>query len=587
MTANQGGAPWTVDLTKVGGSSFSLGQQLAPASLPVVLTAAQISTLTPLSTVAATQSGTWNIATITALTGITNPLPAGTNVIGHVITDTGSTTAVTGTVTTSGTVTANAGTNLNTSLLALESGGNLATLAGAVSSSIFQDNIKQVNGATVNVGTGAASTGTIRVAVASDSSLILAAGSASIGILGANSGVDIGDVTINNGTGAAAVNIQDGGNTITVDGTIAFSNSSIAVTQSTSPWIVAGGGTAGTAASGVVTVQGIASMTPVQVSQATGTNLHVVVDSGAVTVTNATAANLKVAATLDAETTKVIGVTRTADGAGNLLTSNSTTYTAKFGLDNNLLGTLGTAFSTAGKVDVKVASGDIASGAVASGAIASGAVASGAFASGSVSDGAIVTLGAKTDAKSTATDGTSITIMQVLKEISAMVQAPASTPVTNAGTFAVQAAGDVAHDSVDAGNPVKIGGYASTAIPTAVSAAADRVNAFFDLNGRLAVHQPFSTTRMSTNTTTTIKSGAGFLHTITFNNPDVMTTANETITLYDNTAGSGTILALVNIDDGQGTVGAFTLHYDIVFGTGLTAVTTGSGTAIDMTFAYR
>jgi hypothetical protein len=35
--------------------------------------------------------------------------------------------------------------------------------------------------------------------------------------LGANSGVDIGDVTINNSSGASAVNIQDGGNTITVD----------------------------------------------------------------------------------------------------------------------------------------------------------------------------------------------------------------------------------------------------------------------------------------------------------------------------------------------------------------------------------
>jgi len=36
----------------------------------------------------------------------------------------------------------------------------------------------------------------------------------------ANSGVDIGDVTINNASGASAVNIQDGGNSITVDGTI-------------------------------------------------------------------------------------------------------------------------------------------------------------------------------------------------------------------------------------------------------------------------------------------------------------------------------------------------------------------------------
>jgi len=44
-----------------------------------------------------------------------------------------------------------------------------------------------------------------------------------------------------------------------------------------------------------------------------------------------------------------------ADGSGNKLTSNSTTYTAKHGLDINVLGTLGTAFSTAGQVDVKIA----------------------------------------------------------------------------------------------------------------------------------------------------------------------------------------------------------------------------------------
>lgn len=48
----------------------------------------------------------------------------------------------------------------------------------------------------------------------------LPAGANSIGTLGANSGVDIGDVTINNAAGASAVNIQDGGNSITVDGTV-------------------------------------------------------------------------------------------------------------------------------------------------------------------------------------------------------------------------------------------------------------------------------------------------------------------------------------------------------------------------------
>lgn len=41
-----------IDLASVGGTSFALGQQLAAASLPVVLTAAQITTLTPVSTAA-------------------------------------------------------------------------------------------------------------------------------------------------------------------------------------------------------------------------------------------------------------------------------------------------------------------------------------------------------------------------------------------------------------------------------------------------------------------------------------------------------------------------------------------------------
>jgi hypothetical protein len=43
--------------------------------------------------------------------------------------------------------------------------------------------------------------------------------------LGANSGVDIGDVTINNAVGASAVNIQDGGNSITVDGSVSITGS--------------------------------------------------------------------------------------------------------------------------------------------------------------------------------------------------------------------------------------------------------------------------------------------------------------------------------------------------------------------------
>lgn len=46
--------------------------------------------------------------------------------------------------------------------------------------------------------------------------------------LDSNSGVDIGDVTINNAAGASAVNIQDGGNSITVDGTVELGATSLA-----------------------------------------------------------------------------------------------------------------------------------------------------------------------------------------------------------------------------------------------------------------------------------------------------------------------------------------------------------------------
>ena len=98
-----------------------------------------------------------------------------------------------------------------------------------------------------------------------------------------------------------------------------------------------------------------------------------------------------------------------------------------------------------------LASGSIASGAVASGAVASGAFASGALSAGAIADGGDTTLGSKADAKSTATDTTAITAMQVFKEISAMEQAPASRAVTNAGTFADQATLQTQTDTVMVG----------------------------------------------------------------------------------------------------------------------------------------
>lgn len=78
----------------------------------------------------------------------------------------------------------------------------------------------------------------------------------------ANSGVDIGDVTINNAAGASAVNIQDGGNSITVDGTF------WQATQPVSGTVTANAGTGTMAVS-------MATNTPV------GNVAHDAADSGA------------------------------------------------------------------------------------------------------------------------------------------------------------------------------------------------------------------------------------------------------------------------------------------------------------------
>jgi len=58
-------------------------------------------------------------------------------------------------------------------------------------------------------------------------------------------------------------------------------------------------------------------------------------------------------------------------------------------------------------------------------------------------------------------------------------------------------AGDVAHDSADSGNPLKVGGKGTAAAPTAVTEA-DRVNAWFDLYGKLQVAVPTLTVAAET-----------------------------------------------------------------------------------------
>jgi hypothetical protein len=83
---------------------------------------------------------------------------------------------------------------------------------------------------------------------------------------------------------------------------------------------------------------------------------------------------------------------------------------------------------------------------------------------------------------------------------------------------------------------------------------------------------------LSANGTTTIKSGSGWLHSITINSKGA---TGNTATLYDNTAASGTKIATIDT-----TSQIQTLLFDVAFSTGLTIVL-ATGTSADLTVSYQ
>lgn len=92
----------------------------------------------------------------------------------------------------------------------------LVGLTGDVS--ITADNLN------VQLSAAGATPDSVRIGDGTDTALVTAAGELNV-ISTAQPGVDIGDVTINNAAGASAVNVQDGGNSLTVDGTVAATQS--------------------------------------------------------------------------------------------------------------------------------------------------------------------------------------------------------------------------------------------------------------------------------------------------------------------------------------------------------------------------
>lgn len=188
----------------------ALGQALAAASVPVVLTAAQLTTLTPLATVAVTQSGTWDeVGVNDSGNSLTVDAPVGTPVFVR-LSDGAS--AITTLPVSLATVPSHAVTNAGT-FVVQENGAALTALqlidnlAVAVDGNYLNVNMN-VAGTDVVSGSGTA-TGALRVELPTNGTGVIAtvgavtaitnalpAGTNAIGKLAANSGVDIGDVDV-------------------------------------------------------------------------------------------------------------------------------------------------------------------------------------------------------------------------------------------------------------------------------------------------------------------------------------------------------------------------------------------------------
>lgn len=147
------------------------------------------------------------------------------------------------------------------------SGKNVATY------SISETSTKEIQRFALNDSSGAAVT-TLPVSLASvPSHAVTNAGTFAVQSTNqANSGVDIGDVTINNSTGAAAVNVQDGGNSLTVDGTVSITaNSAVNVAQINGVTPTMSTGASGTGTQRVVTATDSTIGTVTTVTTLTGT----------------------------------------------------------------------------------------------------------------------------------------------------------------------------------------------------------------------------------------------------------------------------------------------------------------------------
>lgn len=246
-------------------------------------------------TVAVTQSTSpWvtslDATTLAALESITVQNPGGASAVN--IQDGGNSITVDGTVSISGTVTVD--TELPAASVLADADPNPTTSRIGANNLVF-------NGTTWDRVRAGTATGSLLINNPTAANLLATV------TIDAASLAALESITVQNPAGASAVNIQDGGNSITVDGSVSITGT-VAVTQSTSPWVISGTVTADTE---LPAASALADADPNPTTSRIGTNnlvfngttwdrVRAGTATGSVLINNPTAANLLVTATLDA-----------------------------------------------------------------------------------------------------------------------------------------------------------------------------------------------------------------------------------------------------------------------------------------------
>lgn len=188
--------------------------------------------------------------------------------------------------------------------------------------------------------------------------------------------------------------------------------------------------------------------------------------------------------------------------------------------------------------------------------------------------------------------GSSISLGQKTSASSFPVVLPSDQVVSiqnsNPASLNAQVVGNIANLSLDSGNPVKVGAVYNSTLP--IPSSGNRVDQQVNQFGELATQFRNKYKNIVGNATTTVKSGSGRLHGIMVNR----NWTGGTVIIYDNTAGSGTVIA--TIDFGSPTGGLLTTTgipsptmigpLGLEFSTGLTAVTSGNSSN-NITILYQ